>query len=76
MQQRLAALALNIVCSEIMVEKNAKDMIWQQNSRKGNVINGMRIEWYGFILSTKHCVKKNEAKAYINNVDDAVLEYY
>ena len=29
MQQRLAALALDLVCSEIMMEKNTKDMIWQ-----------------------------------------------
>ena len=28
------------------------------------------------ILSTKEYVKKNEARAYINNVDEALLEYY
>ena len=27
MQQRLVALALDLVCSEMMVQKNAKDMI-------------------------------------------------
>ena len=28
------------------------------------------------ILSTKDYVKKNEARTYINNVDEAMLEYY
>ena len=48
-QQHLAALALDLVCSEMMVEKNGKDMTWQRKSYKGQGINGMKIEWNGLI---------------------------
>ena len=39
-------------------------------------MNGMRIGSNGLILSTKDYVKKNVARVYINNVDEAMLEYY
>ena len=39
-------------------------------------MNGIRIEWNGLINSTKNHVKKNEARAYINNVDEVMLEHY
>ena len=58
MQQRLAVLALDLVYSEMMVEKNAKDMIWHRKSYKKQGINGMRIVWNGLILSTKYYVEK------------------
>ena len=36
----------------------------------------MRIEWNVFILSTRDYVKKNDGKAYTNNNDEGMLEYY
>ena len=56
-----------------MVKKNAKNMIWHLKSFKGQETNRMKIE---FDFLTKDCVKKNEAREYINNVDEAMLEYY
>ena len=59
------------------MQKNAKDMIYHWTSSKGQRINGIRIEWNGLILSTKDYVKKiNEARAYINNVVEVMVEYY
>ena len=36
----------------------------------------LEIEWNVLILWIKDYVKKNEARTYINNVDEAMLEYY
>ena len=59
-----------------MVQKSAKDMTWQKKSFQRQGINGMRIESNDLILSTKDYAEKNYASAYINNVDEARLEYY
>ena len=66
----------SLVGLQIMVKKNVKDMIWHLKSFREPETNGMKIECNELILSIKGCVKKNEARAYINNVDEAMLEYY
>ena len=58
MQQHLEALALDLVCSGMMVEKNAKDMIWQRDSFKRQGVNRMKIEWNGLISLIKDYVNK------------------
>ena len=38
-------------------------------------MNGREIEWNVLIWWIKDYVKKNEARTYINNVDEEMLEY-
>ena len=57
-----------------MMKKNAKYMIWQKKSFKQPVTNGKKCRINTLILLIKRC-RKNEAKAYINNVDEEILGY-
>ena len=56
-----------------MVKRNAKDMIWHLKSFRDKWSED-RMKWLDFI--NKRLREKNEARAYINNVDEAMLEYY
>ena len=64
-----------------MVKKNAKDMIQQRNSLAEEQLQRARDEWnedrmkcLDFI--NKKLREKNEARLYIKNVDEVMLEYY
>ena len=76
MQQRLLALALDLECSEMMVKKNAKEWFSKRKASngKGGKWNENRMKRLDFI--NKRPREKNEARAYIKNVDEAMLEYY
>ena len=75
MQQRLLALALDLECSEMMVKKNAKNGLAKEKlQRARGKWNENRMKRLDFI--NKRPREKNEARAYIKNVDEAMLEYY
>ena len=59
-----------------MVKKNAKDMIFalEKLQRARDKWNEDRMKRLDFI--NKRLLEKNETRAYINNVDETMLEYY
>ena len=59
-----------------MVKKNAKDMIFalEKHQRARDKWNEDRMKRLDFI--NKRLLEKNETRAYINNVDETMLEYY
>ena len=73
-QQRLPAPALDLVCSGMMVEKNAKDLAEEQFQKVMDQWNEDRMKRLYFI--NKRLREKNKARTFINNVDEEMLEYY
>ena len=59
-----------------VMTRNAKDMTWHSKSFRWPKTDGMKTECNYLILSMKGWHKKNDAKAYINNVHEAMLEHY
>ena len=55
-------------------ERKRHDLAAEQLQRECDKWNEDRMVRFHFVNKTLR--EKNEAKAYINNVDDAVLEYY
>ena len=73
------ALISLLVSLWIMVKKNVKDTIWHWKNFRGSEANGIKynkvkIKRLHFI--NKKLCEKNEARAYINTVDEAMLKYY
>ena len=61
---------------EIMVQKKNKryDLAIEGLQRARDKRNENQMEWLNFI--DKRLPEKNEAKAYVSNADDVILEYY
>ena len=55
-------------------ERERHDLTLENLQRARDKWNEDRMKWLDFI--NKRLCEKSEARAYINNVDDAVLEYY
>ena len=55
-------------------ERKRHDLAEEQLQRARDKWNEDRIKWLDFIK--KRLREKNEARAYINKIDEAVLEYY
>ena len=77
MQQCLAAVTLHLVCSDNHgAEKECKrhDLAIEELQRARDKRNENQMERLDFI--NKRLREKNDARAYINNGDDTILEYY
>ena len=76
MHYSLAALILSSLGSWITVQKERKrhDLALEKLQRARDEWNRDRVKHLDFI--NKRLREKNEAKVYINNVDEAMLEYY
>ena len=58
-----------------MVEKNVKDMIWQKNSFEGAKDKWNKDQMKQLDFINKRLCEENKARAYINNTNEAMLEY-
>ena len=70
MQQRLAASALDSVCSEMMVKNNSKDIIWLRKSYKGqgDKWNDDRMKRLDFINKKLREKKKKMKQGHISTM--------
>ena len=66
--------AFNILTDHGKEERKRHDLALEKIQRARDKWNGDRIKRLGFI--NKRLREKNEARAYINNVDEAMLECY
>ena len=67
---------LSSIGSKIMVKKNLKDndLTLERFKKSRDERNADRMKRLDFLK--KRLREKNEARAYINNVDETILEYY